>query len=634
MRRNCYGFAFLALVIAFGPQYSAKANGLDADMVIYNAKILTADSPDPKNFSIAQAAAIYDGKFVVVGTNEQALATAGPTTRKIDLGGRTVLPGLVETHDHVYEYGAHFFPRGIRPGEEPPLAYTTKEEFLGQIRTIALRKKPGEWIQTTPKGGEMGVIPQLHNGEVTRFDIDKVSPKNPFFMQWGSENFALVNSQVLDMLLQKHPKVLGVRQDAKGVATGLLWREATRTVEFELTPDPAPEELGPYYKMELDEVVAQGLTTVSSKLYADELSGYSWLRAHDQLPIRFPYSLGAFGSSPDPDAEFARLEGLQGGSGKYIWGAGDDMMWIIGVYLGNIDHVPGIAGSCVSKPYPRESIDFPLWRYQLFGPNGQCPLTDPNFNHRQAFEAIAKYGFRSTAMHSGGDRGIDNYLDMVEELEKKYPDILERRWAIDHCRFVNDAQAERAKKLNIMFSCGTKYVYSGKKGDIGAFSILFGDKVGEDVVVPLRRLIDHGLRVTMQLDQHAYHPMLAMQVAVNRKDINGKVWGPQQRIDRREALYAYTRWSAEYVLGENKLGSVEPKKNADLVVLSRDFLTVPEDEIGRIDSLMTVMGGRITYTDPEFANSMGLPQAGYRGPRDRWLRGIPGEGSKRGGGTE
>ncbi len=634
LRNSWLFFVFVAGWIALSIPKPMNSAGIDADLVIYNAKILTADNPDPNNFTTAQAAAIYGGKFVIVGSNEQAMAAAGPNTKKIDLGGRTVLPGLVDTHDHVYEYGSHFFPKGLRPGSEPPISYTSKDEFISQIRTIALRTKPGAWIQTTPKGGEMGVIPQLHNGEVTRFDIDKVTPNNPFFMQWGSENFGMVNSKVLEMLLEKHPKVLGVGKDKKGVANGFLMREATRTVEFELTPDPAPEVLGTYYKMELDEVAAQGLTTVSSKLYADELSGYAWLRANNQLPIRFPYSLGAWGSSPDPDAEFARLLGMQGGTGKHIWGEGGDMMWIIGVYLGNIDHVPSIAGSCVSKPYPREAPDFPLWRFQLFGPNGQCPLTDPNFNHRQAFEAVAKYGFRSTAMHSGGDRGIDDYLDMVEGLIKKYPDILERRWAIDHCRFVNEAQAERARRMNIMFSCGPKYVYSGKKGDIGAFSILFGEQVAEDVVVPLRRLIDHGIRPVMQLDQHAFHPMLALQVAVNRKDMNGKVWGAQQRINRLEALYAYTRWSSEYVLAEDRIGSVEPNKFADFVVLNRDYLTTPEDEIGRIDILLNVVGGKIVYTNPEFATSMGLPQMGYRGPTDRWLRGIPGEGNRRGGGGE
>jgi predicted amidohydrolase YtcJ len=231
-------------------------------------------------------------------------------------------------------------------------------------------------------------------------------------------------------------------------------------------------------------------------------------------------------------------------------------------------------------------------------------------------------------MHSGGDKGIDQYLDIIEEMSEQYPDITERRWAIDHCRFLTEEHVQRAKKLGIMFSCGPKYVYAGRKGDIGAYAILYGEEMAADVVVPLRRLIDHGVRTTMQLDQHGFHPFLALEVSVNRKDVTGKVWGPQQRITRREALYMYTRWSSEYVLRENVLGSIEPRKYADFAVLSEDYLTVPEDDIAMIDPVLTVMNGKITYTQPEFATSQGLPQVGFRGNPTWWKRGTAEEASR------
>ena len=125
----------------------------------------------------------------------------------------------------------------------------------------------------------------------------------------------------------------------------------------------------------------------------------------------------------------------------------------------------------------------------------------------------------------------------------------------------------------------------------------------------------------------------ALQVVINRKDVNGKVWGSGQRISRREALYTYTRWSSEYLLREDHLGSVEPKKAADFTVLNRDYLTVPEDEIGRLDPVLTVMGGKITYTQPEFAASNNLPQVGYQGDRSWWKRGTP-EDATRGRGPQ
>jgi predicted amidohydrolase YtcJ len=211
----------------------------------------------------------------------------------------------------------------------------------------------------------------------------------------------------------------------------------------------------------------------------------------------------------------------------------------------------------------------------------------------------------------------------VEEASKQYPDLLERRWAVDHCQIVHADQIERAAKLHIMFSCSPTYLYGGDKGGVGAYKILYGEKEAGDSVIPFRGMIDHGVRAVVELDQHAFHPMLALQVMVSRKDINGKVWGAEQRVSREEALYAYTRLSAEYVLREKTMGSIEPKKLADVVVLNRDYLTVPEDEIGRLDPVLTVMDGKITYSQPEFASSQGLPVTGYQGDRSRWKRGTP-----------
>ena len=234
-------------------------------------------------------------------------------------------------------------------------------------------------------------------------------------------------------------------------------------------------------------------------------------------------------------------------------------------------------------------------------------------------------------MHSGGDRGIETYLDEMENLVKKYPDIAGQRWAIDHCRYINDSHAERAQKLGIIFSCGPKYVYPGAKGDIGAYKILYGEEIAADVVVPLRRLIDHKLRTTMQLDQHAFHPFLALQVAVTRKDATGKVWGPQQRINRREALYMYTRWSSEYVLKEDVLGSIEPRKYADFIVLDKDYLTVPEDEIGLIDPVLTVMGGRLSILICSLRPAWDCLRSATGGIAVGGSLGRPEEGRRRGG---
>jgi predicted amidohydrolase YtcJ len=518
------------------------------------------------------------------------------------------------------------------------------DEGLAQLRTVALSKKPGEWIRTSIRGGGAGgadnpnavVFPMaVQKGEITRFDLDKVTPNNPvriasiFFSPTGD---SFVNSKALEPVLARYGSDLpGVHKDSKGVPTGWLSGVADQTIDYEFAQPADPADLGPAYKAEMEEVAAQGLTTVSTRLDPDSVAAYGWLHARGELPIRMAYSMETAARSVSPDAIVSRLVGFQGGSGEHMWGMGDDMLWTIGLSLISIDSTPGIAGTCVSKPYPREAKNFYLWRYQFYGPNGLCRLVDPNYRDADLVRAAAKYGFRIAGMHTGGDLGIEHFMKLAEELSKQYPDLPQRRWAMDHCRYLSDQHAQQAKRLGLYFSCGPKYVYAGERGDIGAFKLIFGEHA-EDVVVPWRRLIDQGLRAVMELDQHGFHPMVALQVSVNRKDVSGKVWGPEQRINRNEALYTYTRWASEYVLKEKLLGSIEPNKYADLVVLNRDYATVPEDEIGRIDPVLTMVGGKVVYSDPAFANSVGLPVVGYQGDRSQWQRGTPEDAARRSGG--
>ncbi|MBI2818994.1 MAG: amidohydrolase family protein [Acidobacteria bacterium] len=631
MKKKLFSSVFdlfiVGICLYLGVQQVAAAP-LEADMIILNGKILTADTPDPDSFRTAQAAAIFDGRFVAVGSNQEVLEYAGPTTQRIDLAGRTVLPGLVETHNHIYSYGDHWFPEGMSLyGDTDPsvrLSWSTKEDFLAQIRTQALKRSPGEWLIF----GSGGATQALQDGAVTPADLDTVAPNNPVVLYWGgggSGGTSVVNSKTLELLLARYPDIPGLYKDDAGKPTGLLAGVAHWTLTYEFYPMLAPETLGPYYKKEMEEMTAQGITTVSTRLHPQHLAAYGWLHQRKEAPVRMGFSLETTNRNANLESHMPRLVGIQGGEGKNMWGLGDDKLWVIGLALSNIDETPGSGGSCVNKPYPREAINFPAWRNLPYGPLGLCTLESPDYNDIDVLRLAAKYGFRISAMHSGGDRGIESYLDAVEDLVKQYPEVAQRRWAIDHCRYINDAHAARAQKLGTIFSCGPKYVHPGDKGDIGAYSILYGPEIAADVVVPLRRLIDHNLRTTMQIDQHGFHAFLALEVAHTRKDATGKVWGPQQRISRKEALYTYTRWSSEYVLKEDVLGSIEPGKYADFTVLDKDYLTVPEDEIGMIDPVLTVMGGKIVHTQQEFATRLNLPQVGFRGNPTWWRRGGPDE---------
>ena len=203
-------------------------------------------------------------------------------------------------------------------------------------------------------------------------------------------------------------------------------------------------------------------------------------------------------------------------------------------------------------------------------------------------------------------KSMDLFLDVLEEASKESP-VAGKRFAVDHVRFLTQEQAERAKKFGVLFSISPKNI----DGTMRRVADLYGREIAGDVVSPARRIIDVGLKPVVELDAHRYS-FLELEVMVTRKDSEGQPWGPQQRIDRREALYAFTRWAAEYVLREKQLGSIEKGKWADLTLVDRDYLTVPEDQISEIKVMMSIVGGRIGYTEPNFARAMDLPQAGFR----------------------
>jgi predicted amidohydrolase YtcJ len=576
-------------------------------MVLHNGNVLTVDNDDPDRFGIAQAVAVYGERIVAVGTDAEVRTLSGPETLEIDLAGNTVLPGLIDTHSHIHDYGMRHY--GDQLTEAPyfwgtPTTWAAKEEGLAQVEQIASQKKPGEWLRLQ-LGDTSRDLPIVWK-EVTRYDLDRAAPENPVYLQLASvQNAALINSRALDVLYEKYPRGLpGIGQDERGNPTGLIRGVAAATIFQEFIPKPSTELLGPIYKKEMEEWVSMGITTISSRLPPYSISTYAALERSGEMPLRMAYNHQVANDSPDPIAIIGRLGDLTG--------AGTEHLWFNGLSPTNIDGIASMAWGCLDRHYLQEHPRFPLWRHRLWGPHGECTLTSPAFSDRALVVGAVRLGHRVTGMHVGGDRSMDEFLDLLEETDTQGT-VKDRRFAVDHCRYVDDTHVERAKRFNLMFSCAPKYVYGGAGGDVGIFSAIYGEDIGGDVVVPMRRLIDAGVEPVMEIDTHAMYSFLNLEVFITRRDRDGRVWGPQQRIDRREALYTFTRWAAKYVLRENELGSIEAGKKADLVIIDRDYLSVPEEEISEIIVLATLVGGKIQYTEPRFARGAGLPDIGFRG---------------------
>jgi predicted amidohydrolase YtcJ len=227
-----------------------------------------------------------------------------------------------------------------------------------------------------------------------------------------------------------------------------------------------------------------------------------------------------------------------------------------------------------------------------------------------------------------GDRALDDYLDLLEEADKKYG-IKDLRFSADHCGFITDEQAKRAKAVGMTLTCQfpSPTGEDGETGTLGAYRVIYGVEKAGDVVAPYKRLIKFGLKPSAHCESHKGWAFACIQYEITRKDdMTGHIWGPQQRIDRREALYTYTRWSSWHVWKEKYIGSIEPGKWGDLVVIDKDYMTVPEDQMADINPLLTIVGGKVSYSDPKFASSMGLPTVGFQAPPGWWERKGPRKG--------
>jgi predicted amidohydrolase YtcJ len=526
-----------------------------ADLIVVNANVLTMDA----KFPAAEAFAVRAGKFTGVGSNADVKLLAGPQTRVLDLGGKTVVPGFIDAHAHprpIYDEDSPWY--NVEAG---PDKVKTMDDLIAAIRRKAAKTPKGMLITGSGyQETKLGRHP-------TRQDLDKATTDHPVVITHSSGHLSVCNSAALQLAKVTRdtadPQGGQFQRDEKGEPTGLLKERAAGIVRSAAPRREAPDDdkvAG--YRACLRKFLANGLTGVHvAGTDPDSAQLLSAARRKD-APVRLYIMLRE--GHIDQAVERKRA------TAPDEWG---DRYGAIKSFHGS-----SLSGQTawLYEPYANQADNFGL----------------PPARSRSDLEALVlrihKAGLQS-CNHSNGDREIDMVLDAYEAALKAAPRP-DHRHRIEHCSVVNEAILKRIKALDLVIAPHS-YVYE------------HGDKMENfgsarwDWMLPNRSLIDQGTVVAGNSDYpvSAAVPLLRIHDMVNRASAEGKVYGPKQRCTVDQALRAFTLGSAYAEFAEEKKGSIEAGKLADFVVLDRDPRKVDPKAIKDIAVLRTVVGGETVF---------------------------------------
>jgi predicted amidohydrolase YtcJ len=551
----CLGTRLFGMVALLATAGMLGAQQPAPDLVLSNGKIITVD----ERFTIAQALAIKGDRIVAVGTNQEVGQLAGPNTRRIDLAGKAVTPGLIDNHMHLLRAATTWLRELRFDGVE------SRKQAIEMLRARVKAAGSGEWIYNI--GGWTHQQFADDPKPFTREELDQIAPNNPVSLQ-ESYYQVFLNSRALQALgiEANAPDPAGfvkdsILRDTSGRPTGVIRGDipATRPVAAKL-PKVAPEQLEASSRALLEDMNRAGLTSIGVPgCNADVLEIFQKWKAEGRLNIRVFCIDGAAAGSPEQVdrvlEQIPRIKLFQGDS--------------------SIDNI-----------FFGESVYGPL-HDPMFAVKSD-PTPDQLQQWRRIAMEIAKAGL-PLHVHAELHDTIDAFLDQIEAINKEHP-IKSLRWTLAHVNQINAPQLDRMKKLGMYAAVHPWAVING-----GIMHEEFGD--GAYDMPPLSTIQNSGIQWGFGTDGTAANqtlPFTTLYFAVTGKMVGGaKVI--RQTIGREDALIAYTRKNSYLLFQEDSLGSIQAGKLADLVVLDRDYLTIPADQIRSIKPVMTMVGGRIVY---------------------------------------
>jgi len=534
------------------------AGPLAADLILHNGKIATFD----QNESFVEAVAVKDGRFHLIGDSESVLLLSGAQTEVIDLSGRTVIPGLIDSHCH-FDQHAIYAASWVDVGWP---SVRSIEECLALIRKQSESLPAGDWFQG------VGYDDNKLDGYPTLAQLDEAAGGRPVFIFRTDHHIALVNSAAFAACgIDKNtpdPEFGQFDRDPEtGELTGLVREGAAKIIANRLRDAYTVDDFVNAFPARFEEYLSYGITSVHNSLTASKaIQAYQILHRQGRLPMR----IGIIVSGREIGLIESYIEaGLK-------TGFGDAWIRIIGV-----EWCPDCSTSGRTAAYYEPYIGEPVKGEPV--PNTGVLLYEFD-NLKKMAMAAHKAGLR-VCMDGVGDRGIDFVLDIYADLLKAHP-VDDHRLRVEHCCYVTPKIRERLKQMNVMDSSATGFMH-----DLGDAYIANRGAEAMNHMWPHRSLIDAGVVAAGHSDADVCHanPMRAIYSMVARKTDTGQPIGSDQAVTVTETIRAYT-WLGAYIGNEEDIkGSIEPGKLADMVILDRDVFTVPVEEIKAVQADMTIV---------------------------------------------
>ena len=538
-----------------------QQNNESADLIIINGHVATQD----KSRSFVSAIAIKNGFFIATGTDKEILDYKNDKTKVIDVGGRTIIPGLNDSHLHIIRAGLNYNME-LRWDGIPSL-----DEALRRVREQVPRTPDPQWVRVVGGWSEF----QFDEQRVPTVDeLNKINTKTPIFIL-HLYHCALLNKAALQDAGYSSDgpsfPASEVQRDNSGVPTGLLTAKPNALILYSALdkgPKLAYQDQVNSTRQFMHELNRFGVTSAIDagggfQNYPENYTVINELAKQGLLTVRISYNL--FTQRPKKELE-------------------DFVNWMKIVKPGDGDDFYRMNGAGEMLVFSAADFEnFPEPRPDLIK-TMETELKDVVtllVKNRWPFRIHATYG-----------ESITRFLDVFEKVNSEIP-FNGLRWFFDHAETIYDSDIDRVRKLGGGIAIQDRMAFQGE-----SFIARYGKKAAENSP-PITKMIGKGVPVGAGTDAtrvSTYNPWIALYWLVTGKTVGGtRLYPENNRLSRMESLRLYTVGSAWFSNEENKKGSIESGKLADFVVLSSDYFTIPEEEIKHIESLLTIVGGKIVY---------------------------------------